>query len=64
MGKTQNELKELKTEYETLTSKLQELTEDELKMVTGGVTIWDIAVKLKEKFNYSSLDSKQDNNYK
>ena len=34
--KTKEELKELKEEYETLTTKLKELTEDELKMVTGG----------------------------
>lgn len=34
--KTQEELKELRQEYETLTVKLKELNEDELKMVTGG----------------------------
>ena len=34
--KTQDELKELKEEYESLTSKLKELTEDELMAVTGG----------------------------
>lgn len=36
MAKTQEELNVLKKEYETLTTKLQELTEDELKLVTGG----------------------------
>lgn len=36
MAKTQEELKELKQEYETLTTKLKELTEDELLLVTGG----------------------------
>ena len=36
MGKTQEELNELRTEYETLNNKLQELTEDELSIVTGG----------------------------
>ena len=34
--KTQEELKELKQEYEALTAKLKELTEDELKEITGG----------------------------
>ena len=34
--KTQEELQELKQEYEALTAKLKELTEDELNMVTGG----------------------------
>lgn len=34
--KTQEELQELKTEYETLNMKLAELTEDELKQVVGG----------------------------
>ena len=37
MAKTQEELKELKTEYETLNNKLKELTEEELNMVTGGI---------------------------
>ena len=35
--KTQEELRELKEEYEVLNKKLKELTEDELKLVTGGV---------------------------
>lgn len=51
MVKTNEELKELKTEFDNLTNKLKELSEDELKEVTGGEMIWDIAVKLKEKFN-------------
>ena len=37
MAKTQEELKQLKEEYETLNKKLKELTEDELLQVTGGV---------------------------
>ena len=37
MAKTQEELKELKTEYETLNNKLKELSDDELKVVTGGL---------------------------
>ena len=36
MAKTQEELNQLKTEYESLANKLQELTEDELMQVTGG----------------------------
>ena len=36
MSKTKEELNQLKTEYETLTTKLKELTDDELKEVTGG----------------------------
>ena len=34
--KTKEELNQLKQEYESLATKLQELTEDELKQVTGG----------------------------
>ena len=37
MAKTNEELNELKNEYESLATKLQELTEDELKQVAGGV---------------------------
>ena len=36
MAKTQEELKQLKIEYETLNNKLKELNEEELKVVTGG----------------------------
>ena len=36
MAKTKEELNELKNEYETLNNKLNELSEDELKLVTGG----------------------------
>ena len=35
MSKTKNELNQLKTEYEAVNTKLQELTEDELKQVEG-----------------------------
>lgn len=42
MTKTKKELNDLKTEYEALNNKLKELTEDELKEVTGGTDIgWD-----------------------
>ena len=36
MTKTKEELKELKTDYESLTNRLKELTEEELKNVLGG----------------------------
>ena len=36
MTKTLEELNELKKEYETLTAKLKEISDDELKIVTGG----------------------------
>lgn len=36
MTKTKEELQQLKTEYEKLNSKLNDLSEDELKEVTGG----------------------------
>ena len=39
MSKTQEELNTLKQEYESLTKKLKELNEDELKQVTGGEDI-------------------------
>ena len=43
MNKTQNELDVLKQECEALNSKLKELTEDELKEVTGGAPFLGIA---------------------
>lgn len=36
MSKTKEELNALKEEMETLTTKLKELTDDELKEITGG----------------------------
>lgn len=36
MTKTKEELQQLKTEYETLTNKLKELTEEEIQIVVGG----------------------------
>ena len=36
MAKTKEELDELKKEYETLSSKLSELTEEEITQITGG----------------------------
>ena len=40
MAKTIEELNLLKIEYETVTNKLQELTDDELKLVIGGTAKW------------------------
>ena len=39
MAKTKEELTQLKTEYETLNSKLKELNEEELNTVTGGIPL-------------------------
>lgn len=47
MAKTQEELDQLKAEYETLKTKLQELTEDELKKVTGGLDDGDNISRVK-----------------
>lgn len=45
MAKTKEELNNLKQELETLTFKLRELSDDELKEVTGGVAPrWQWAV--------------------
>lgn len=55
--KTKQELEQIKKERESLTTKLNELSEDELKEISVGVNIWDIATKLKEKFNNHDQDS-------
>ena len=55
--KTKEELKELKQEYEELTAKLNELTEEELKQISVGVNIWDVATKIKPKFNNHDEDA-------
>ena len=44
MAKTQEELYTLKQECESLTNKLQELTDDELKLVIGGTAKWAYTV--------------------
>lgn len=49
MSKSKEELNQLKEEYESLVSKIKDLDENELNEITGG-TIWDISVKLKERF--------------
>ena len=43
MAKTKEELNQIKNEYESLTAKLQELTEDEIKKVIGGNKLFDIS---------------------
>lgn len=57
MTKTREELKQLKEEYETLTIKLKELTEDELKIVTGGVNR-DLDINVDE----SNIGTNEDSN--
>ena len=52
MTKTQEELNDLKQEYETLNNKLKELNEDELKFVTGGVYKKDIGSDKNAKVIY------------
>ena len=49
--KTAEELNAIKEEVETLNNKLTELSDEELEEVCAGGYIWDIAVKLKDKFN-------------
>lgn len=46
--KTKQELDQIKKQVEEFNNKLSELSQDELRQVTAGVNIWDIAVKLKE----------------
>ena len=57
MAKTQKELKELKTEYETLNNKLKELTEEELSVVTGGNAKWAYIVGSALAFKESSAST-------
>ena len=40
MSKSKEELNELKKRYENLTEEIRELTEEELKEVTGGVGLY------------------------
>ena len=58
MAKTKEELKKIKEECEALNNKLKELTEDELKEVTGGAigewnNIEHSGIDIKNKGNYS-----------
>lgn len=57
MSKTKEELNNIKNEYKELTDKLKELSEEEILEVTGGVNIWDISVKQKEKFEVNTNDT-------
>ena len=59
MAKTQEELTQLKTEYETLNNKLKELSEDELKIVIGGSNEDN-----KPNLNYSPISTVNKNKYK
>ena len=46
MKKTQEELKQLKEEYEALNDKLKDLSDEELKQVTGGsIQLSDIDIR-------------------
>ena len=51
MAKTKEELETLKKEVVDLNNKLKDLSEDELNEIVGGSTIWDVATKMKEKFD-------------
>ena len=66
MNKTENELNEIKEEIETLNQKLSELSEEELKEVTGGLlpipyvsTVRNI-IKTRVKSNFVSDSWKSD----
>lgn len=46
--KTKEELNQLKEEYNALTAKLKELSDDELKQVTGGGSPWSETLETSE----------------
>ena len=56
--KTKEELNELKIEYESLSRKLAELTDEELEQVTGGVTIikQNLVVRRAQQQLYKNYD--------
>ena len=59
MAKTKEELNVLEQDCEALATKLQELTEDELKQITGGRTgLEDLASLVKFAY-YSETDALQ-----
>ena len=51
MAKTKEELNAIKEELETFNSKLQELSEEELKQITGGISS-DAKLVLFDNFAY------------
>ena len=57
MAKTKEELNELKKEFETLTNKLSELTQEELALVTGGNSTFVIPDGGKKNFEIYVYDS-------
>ena len=52
MAKTEEELNELKKEYQTLVEQLSELTEEEFENVTGGAYPKDIGADKNAKVIY------------
>ena len=56
MSKTQEELNALKEEVEAVSRKLHELTEDELKQVTGGTgPVFQLADKKLSVYEYEDV---------
>ena len=55
MAKTQEELNQLINEYRTLNTKLKELSDDELRLVTGGVTVDEYYSNMKGNAPYVKL---------
>ena len=61
MAKTKEELNLLKIEYETVTNKLKELTEEELNMVTGGEDITELDANVSNPlFSSTSVNIEND----
>ena len=57
--KTQEELTQLKTEYERLTDKLKELNEDELNIVFGGLLNREIGIVFQQYNLFPHLTIKE-----
>ena len=55
MAKTQDELNQIKNEYESLNNKLKELSDDELQLVLGGITIEEYISNMKANAPYVRL---------
>ena len=56
MAKTKEELNKLKEEYAELTSKLKELSNDELKIVIGGIFVEPKNNNSNKEFHFYSGD--------